>query len=324
MKILFRTALFFALLTIFSVRCSAQSFLAPTAEWEERISIWFDEFEPYNQIVFSLGDSIQFNGISQRYVLSSRNGFGDTLGYVREYGKKVFMTLHEKYNYLHNMPLWTKEFLLYDFSLLLGDTIQLRFYNLGDTAHMKMLHFHVAEQDSIITTAGVRKHLTLVRTYADSGWTRGQNNYVYGVCLGDTLEWIEGVGCTQTPFYSFEAMICVPAGWVGPWVDREVLCHTKNGQLVYQPYGSCAIDVSLKEEQFFEVEIFPNPVKGILKLKGTSTLTRAAIYDLQGALQKGIIRPGDEIYIGDLTPGVYLLVLENESGAAVQKKLVVE
>lgn len=312
---------FFSLITN---QVSAQSFLAPTAEWEERISIWFDEFEPFNQLVFSLGDSILKDGYTQQYVLSSRSGFGDTLGYVREEGKKVFMSLHEKYNALHDKPQWPKEFVLYDFSLSLGDTVQLRFYNMSDSVFMKNLHFHVIKQDSVNTVTGARKRLKLIRSFADSGWTKGQGNYVYGVCLGDTLEWVEGIGSTQTPFYSFESIICAPGGWMGPHVDREVLCHTKNGQLVYQPYGSCAVDVSLEVEQLFEVEIFPNPVKDILKLKGTSTLTRAAIYDLQGALQKEINQPGNEIFTGDLAPGVYLLVLENESRAAVQKKLVVE
>lgn len=325
MKLIFQTAFLFLIHLAFSTGTTAQSFLAPTAEWEERMNVRLDEPTPWFQLKFYLGDSVVHNGIQQQFVLSTRSGDYDTIGYVREAGKKVYMTLFSFFDYFHDQPQLPKEFLLYDFSLEVGDTLPLRFYNERDSAaRMKMLDFHVIQQDSVSTIAGMRKQLTLVRSFADSGWTSGQSNYVYGVCLGDTLKWIEGVGCTITPFYSFEAIACVPMGGLGPWVERDLLCHTKNGQLVYQPYGSCDIDVSLEEEQLLEVEIFPNPVKDILKLKGTSILTKAAIYDLQGALQKEIIRPGDEIILGDLAPGVYLLVLENEAGAAVRKKLVVE
>lgn len=322
MKLIFQAAFLFLIHFAFSTGISAQTFLAPSAEWEERINIRFDQFAPWAELRFFLGDTTSFDGKQQQYVLNSRTGY-DTLGYVREVGKKVYMTLFNDFDFLHDQPQLPKEFLLYDFSLEVGDTLPLRFYNERDTAaRMKMLHFHVINQDSINTIAGMRKQLTLLRTYADSGWTSGQSNYIYGVCLGDTLKWIEGIGCTITPFYSFEAIACVPMGGLGPWVERDLLCHTKNGQLVYQPYGGCGIDVSLEEEQVFEVEIFPNPVRDVLKLKGTGTILKASVYDLQGILQMEVNQPSNETYIADLKPGVYLLVLENENGIRVKTKIL--
>jgi hypothetical protein len=100
-----------------------------------------------------------------------------------------------------------------------------------------------------------------------------------------------------------------------------VLTNLDNNQLYYN-------NISLSQENFlFEntVSLYPNPVQNILNIQNTaSNLSKVQVYDLNGRLLQNYALPTNEVSldVSQLNSGVYLVVLENEMGHQISRKIV--
>lgn len=92
--------------------------------------------------------------------------------------------------------------------------------------------------------------------------------------------------------------------------------------------GSTTISRTLANDEFSleKSSIFPNPSNGTFTIATTTTLTNVAVYTLTGSFVKNIeIKDAEinEVFVDELSSGIYLLELSNET-EKVWKKVVVE
>ena len=66
-------------------------------------------------------------------------------------------------------------------------------------------------------------------------------------------------------------------------------------------------------EKYADDVIFPNPVQDILRLRASFYPADVQIYDLRGRLLRKERSEG-RVFVGDLTPGVYILRMETGNG----------
>jgi hypothetical protein len=100
-----------------------------------------------------------------------------------------------------------------------------------------------------------------------------------------------------------------------------VLTNLDNNKLYFN-------NITLSQENFlFEntVSLYPNPVQNILNIENTaSNLSKIHIYDLNGRLLQNYVLQTNEVSldVSGLQSGVYLVVLENETGHQISRKIV--
>ncbi len=193
----------------------------------------------------------------------------EEIGHVREEDNRVYY-----------MPSYdTIEFLLYDFTLNIGDTIKLVNTIYADTNNREYI---VTDIDSIDLTSGKKKRITL-----DSE---------------DPEIWIEGMGSLRGLIYS---ALLIIGGY------RELVCYYENENKIYQnpEYDFCFYTPSVvddKNEQ--EFLIYSNPSSEILTIEGL-TNTQLNIFNLSGSLvfSFNIEYNIQDIDISGLTPGIYVI-----------------
>ena len=72
-----------------------------------------------------------------------------------------------------------------------------------------------------------------------------------------------------------------------------------------------------------EYEIFPNPTTGWINLESLKSITNVQIFDLSGRLVKTTLEDFNQIFLGDLQKGVYVVKI-NIDGAFVFKKIILK
>jgi hypothetical protein len=85
--------------------------------------------------------------------------------------------------------------------------------------------------------------------------------------------------------------------------------------------------ILLSNPEFNEntVSLHPNPVQNILNIQNTAgNLSKVQIYDLNGRLLQNHVMQSNEVSldVSGLQSGVYLVVLENETGHQISRKIV--
>ncbi|MBW2937133.1 T9SS type A sorting domain-containing protein [Aureisphaera sp. CAU 1614] len=76
--------------------------------------------------------------------------------------------------------------------------------------------------------------------------------------------------------------------------------------------NSLPISLSVSENDFENISIYPNPVSTDLTINGLDKSVTAEIYDLEGRLIKiSIINPLDKLSVDDLNSGFYLLKIDD-------------
>ena len=73
--------------------------------------------------------------------------------------------------------------------------------------------------------------------------------------------------------------------------------------------------------------IWPNPVSETLRISSVSPLSRIAVYSMNGTKIKELTLPGtetsgQELFLGDLHPGNYLIQVVNQKGQSESKKII--
>ena len=317
---------FFLLLSSAVLKAQSPSFLDSTASWNMELSFFRDFNSPpplYH--AYELGDTQQIGSYDYRALNYKGPGLNGTFAYIREQGSQVYMRIDSAVYRLPDSLPYSTEFLVYDFGLKLGDTIPLRIYNGASQPNgQKDFYYSVTQIDSVEIFAGKRKRLILRHLYPqDSGWVFSDTNRFIPLCL-DSLNWIEGVGSDYSPIYNMDARFC----FLNPvsWMSRDFLqttCHTKNGQLLYQPFGACE-NISLPEAKpLLRFSVHPNPAQDFIQLKADAPIVRLSWLNLQGQLLQEIEAPSVEQDFSHLKSGLYLLLVQFEDGRRIINKVLV-
>ncbi|MFT4526851.1 MAG: hypothetical protein ACI85F_003031 [Bacteroidia bacterium] len=179
------------------------------------------------------------------------------------------------------------EFVLYDFTMEVGDTVQ----GFNTT-------FRVDSIDQLLVNDDPCKRFWVVE-----GIWQG---------FSDQPIWIvENVGHQHGLFesmYQFE--------------NSSNLCYRENGTpLVYNPFSQACSITSIEDEQIDKMLVSPNPTTGIFRIE-TPQKSTYRIYDLFGRMIKqGQTTGASEIDLSSAPSGIYLISVENEKGVSTSKLL---
>lgn len=283
--------LFFLLLNTF---LSAQAFVDPDNEWVVTTCVFNLSTGQTNcqsnRVWFS--DSTVLIDNKDYFVLESDLGtdFRPIVpvgSFYREENGKVF--IKEQTN--------SNELLVFDFSLQVGDTIEVYGTNLS-----------VGQVDSVeLKTGGFRKRLKML------GMGQSIND--------EGFYWIQGVGKEDLPFLPF----------IGSQdVTNELHCFLTDNVLELsfdgiRHFGSCELlsndnDIASKPA----LSVYPNPTIDQLNVDGlSSSFESIKIHSIQGDLIKTIHRmPQGYISTDDLNAGAYLITIDNGDGIRTSKKFI--
>ncbi len=184
-----------------------------------------------------IGDSV-FNGHNYK-IIDRFSLFDESTGFLREdtiTGKVWF------YNKTIN-----KEILVMDLSLNKTDSFKI---------YSSTLDSSFIYVDSVFFVEGI-KHI------------RFKESYIHICAPDETFEFIEGTGSNAGLFYNSE--------WVANSLNFYLLCHEKDGIKVYgnKLYNdSCfVVETGIESKSILnnELNIFPNPTKGIVTIKFQNT-----------------------------------------------------
>jgi len=201
--------------------------------------------------------------------------------YFREENKMVY------YKYL-NQP----EKLLYNFNLMLGDT--LRDNHVG--------YYKVIKIDTITTDDGLLRKRWLL------------NNICMNEVKGQTT-WIEGLGNVDTYEHRDACIIIDP--------ESTFICASNSGNVVYA--RSFCQTVNVENTVEYPYKIYPNPASDILTLDGdVDGIQSIQIYDANGRIidYSKINRTSKEIGIAHLFAGLHWLGIITKEGKTQVIKFV--
>ena len=191
------------------------------------------------------------------------------------------------------------EVLLYDFSVIVGDTIRNGNFTINDYLVVNLI-------DSVLLNNKYRKRIHF-------------ENYSW-------CQWIEGIGnILGLLFYSGD----IPAGGF----SNELICFKQNDTVIYlnPNYDSCFyLIVGIKKNKSLEkkTKVFPNPVTNIsiLDFGDLSGSNFVWIYCIHGTMIKQIdIKGKKQIYITkkDFLPGIYFYKIISVKGKTFYGKFIV-
>lgn len=189
-----------------------------------------------------------------------------------------------------------EEFVLYDFSLEVGDSISTPF-NINDE------YYHVLEINDVNLVDG-----TVVQEYVFSGGTGS---------FDGNFKYIESVGSELSTFGDFG---------MGIGFHSELLCAEINDNLIYD--GNCSGYVlETEEENQNKFRVYPNPTANFINIEFENYLdSKAQIVDATGRLVQSIQLNASpqRINLEDLDPGIYFLVITNDFGVSAIEKFVLQ
>ena len=224
-------------------------------------------------------------------------------GYVRVDNKRVYIRTSNN--------CADKEYLLYDFSLNVGDTVYCG-YDISDTTQ-----FWPTDIDTVTYFGIDRKRLKM--------------NFYMGDPPFDIIaemDWIEGIGSTTHPFYS---TVCLTDNCE---TFYTLLCYDSSGTQLYQnpSYSTCyTTNVGIEEtENKIDISIYPNPFSQSTTIEiglENSEKIRLEIYSIKGRKIYDFTSNGNDtkFQIGNqLTQGTYLLKMSTESYDIIRKIVRIE
>ncbi|MBR1775223.1 MAG: T9SS type A sorting domain-containing protein [Bacteroidales bacterium] len=182
----------------------------------------------------------------------------------------------------------SKEYLIYDFNLEVGDTVTIR--GLTQISFWEDTFYEVKSTDTIIINGTPLKHLILIDKY------------------NRELEWIEGIGSLSGLLHRD-----------GSWVDgatHELLCFSQDGEVLYQSYtakqyNECFIEAALDEIDNYDVSIFPNPTENKVYIT-TPRPMFVIISNTEGRkLFRKNLNTSDTLDLTNLKSGVYILTFSD-------------
>lgn len=199
------------------------------------------------------------------------------------------------------------EYLLYDFTVNIGDSVNVIQSTIGGTPYYTTMYIHITDIDTIVVDGTERRRIN------------GSNQY---------NQWIEGIGSSAGLFMNFEDNI---SNYM-----IELNCLSVNNTTIYDQgplqvgtTGSC--DLSLDIPSFPktpDLKIHPNPVTGSnIFITGieNNELVDLSIFNLNGQniLNAANVSPSlNKIDVGGLESGIYLIQIISDSYYSTQKVII--
>jgi hypothetical protein len=237
-------------------------------------------------------------------------GYDYSLGFITPSNEfAYFRTDNEKVYIRNNVSCAYKEYLMYDFSLQIGDSTYCG-YNINQTVN-DTTRFWVTN----ITTeqfVGIDRKVLHVNYFTDP-----PNNTVIS-----NMRWIQGIGSDVNPFYPMD---CLP-----PFCNKtqELVCYDSTSTQLFlgQNFLDCSGTLNSIDDPTsdFSVTIGPNPFKNQASIYfDRATTATVTIYNMAGQeIQKRWMIREQSIQIGNsLSKGVYMLEIYSKD-AKISKKLI--
>jgi hypothetical protein len=199
-------------------------------------------------------------------------------------------------------PDSTTEYLLYDFTLEVGDTLGEFYYESpGEWPQLSYNDVYINQVDSVDINGTYHKRIYL-----------------------EVTVWTEGIGCAQGLFAEPYTNV---SGYLG-----ELMCMSQNDTTLYPQvsYTSCLTPIGIEESMNNTITLYPNPATTTLTLQTEHRLpntdNRLQIYNTQGQLVYhstfDIERSTPDSYRVDISQfptGLYYLHLQSGEGVGVKK-----
>lgn len=187
------------------------------------------------------------------------------------------------------------EFLMYDFSIIQGDSVQVGF---------EPIYLHVDSISSIEI----------------NGTTRMQYHLSYDESPDYEETWIEGLGSDKGIIW------CGTANFVGGWT--YLLCVHENNELIYinPEYNVCYfVNTDISEDTRGSIQIFPNPAKNTISIFNPEKIMfeSVSLFDISGQRVIEFDPKSTCFDVSNLKPGIYFLKIINRN-EQVTKKIIVE
>lgn len=222
------------------------------------------------------------------------------MGWIREEDNKVFIFPEEYYDEPISKDI-QEEYLLYDFSLQTGDSVNLyregRFL-LTDYRDNGMMSFYVVSTDSIEIGSIKCKRLFLSRD-------KNRNT--------PSEIWIEGIGSNT----GFLESTCSYYEHL-----RNLLCVKQNEEVMYyNGDNTCYISVSIDDIDNTNAKIYPTLVKdNIYVVSDNNKPMDISFVNISGHIVKTIRTKGSkEIDISSLPSGIYNVIINNTHSQKIIK-----
>jgi hypothetical protein len=253
----------------------------------------------YHQLFYSLTDSTFTNPINYYYI-----------GGLRENNKQIFFIPKDSIN----------EYLIYDFSLGVGDTIRYDYsvfsgyYGFGPFDSL-----FVSSVDSVLIYDGTfRKRINF------SSWSGG--GFPVPIFYS---QWIEGIGNNM-------GLLCPIPNIPTNGTDNQLVCFKQNDTLlcsnvaIVSYFGTCYPIITQLSEPNLDInriEVFPNPVTGtsLIKWNKNAHITMLEIFNVFGKtiLKTKINNVLDYTIDGHIyVNGVYFIKLSDNNGNIYIKKFI--
>ena len=236
-----------------------------------------------NYVNWCSGDTLIEDARYMKIMGAVNDGYPIFYTLLREEEGKVW----KRYSIAH------PEILLYNFTASVGDTLRI-----GDFAEEMVL-----DSISMVQIGDVdRRKFWFGLEYDGLGNPRAKETWVEGIGSDYGLLW---------PGY-----FNVIDGW------HCLLCFHQNGGLVWQnpEYGFCTYD-AVEENKDSEITLYPNPVRDRVVIEGVE-VAEVEVYNALGQRVK-MVQSTNEINVGDLPEGVYLLFITDEKGISQTKRITV-
>jgi hypothetical protein len=245
------------------------------------------------------GNDTTINTINYKQIDLCNNSSSSYFGALRYNIGQVFFVPQDS----------TSEFLLYDFSMDAGESVDVIMMN-GNaewpSVDYSMTNVTVQNVDTITVNGTERRRLDMGGAF-----------------------WIEGIGNTFGLFME-------------PWMNvsmyfRELVCASENDTIVYDHYsfpqyleqgmpGTCDLTLALDENSHDNIllSVFPNPTQGVFTISTPTQVGEVTLFDAAGTIQyKSHITTGElKVSSKNLSPGIYLIHFENGENVAT-KRLVI-
>lgn len=271
-------------------------------------TIWSENNLKYSYIyndTVSINDALYHHINSHSDTLIQYNSNIEQTYLVREDGNKVFW----------REPFLNKDFLLYDFSLSIGDSI---YVTPRTGMSYDSILLYCENVDTIEIMGNMRKRLTMKTINASAYYDT------------DIEHWYEGIGSDLGLFNSGHlALVFIDQ------VDPKLFCCHKVFYQVYQDSitnschgttGSASID---KESLLNQINIYPNPVTGNkfnILTDDNTRIKQINLYDSQGKKYEIDYTISDTqnfctVHTSTLSSGLYIVEIVSDSGH-YRKKII--
>ena len=289
------------LLSLFIVQhgLSQKIFFSDTSNvWIVDYQIFDPGIDKKYDVHYRFVDTIQVVGTQYLILEGLPSLFPPTTAYIREdtSEKKIYARI--------NPSVDTSEHMLYDYTLVVGDTF---------------FTYHPTDTYRHIVTA---VDTLLINSIAHRRWY-----FTHLDPISLDYEVVEGVGCMRDPLTPYFPVSPFGVGWYLKCFRNAHTGLSSNNPSWYT--ANCTLGIDDPGSSSDKISIYPNPARHEVNLALPSALaTSVTVYDITGRTVVRVIpQPGQQkltVNTSAWTNGIYLVRVSSHDGSSSTAKLVVE